>query len=311
MTTRVLRSTILSLIVGIAAIAMAGAASAQVTGFNFGQMGNFAVVIDNVANFQMTSDSGITGNLGIGSMTGSPQFSGGTVNGNVEFESNTLPNGVTAGTPGSGTGGSQTSIMAGVAAVGSAITTMSNLSTYYGGQSGTALNLNIGSGNTTVTVSNGTVAANDSAYVFDVTNWTVNNGGTITISGSASSYVVFDFAAGVTPDFDDAIALTGGITSDHVLFNYTGTSQIQSAANGATVNGTILAPNADISLDHMTLDGRIMAGEVGDNSSIQSGAYVDGPASYTPPAVPEPPSLALLLAALGCLGLVRSVRRHA
>lgn len=293
-------------------LALPGAASAQVTGFNLGTMGGFAVVIDNVSNFQLTSDLGITGNLGFGSMTGSPQFAGGSVSGAVDFESATLPNGVTAGTPGSGTGGTQASIAASVSSVGTAISTMTSLSTYFAGQTGTTLNLNLGTGSTTVNVETGTKAANGSAYVFNVgTSFNVSNGSTITISGSASDYVVFDFASSSTLQFNDSIVLSGGITSDHVLFDYTGTNQISAAANGASVYGVLDAPNAAISLDNINYQGRIMAGEVNDNSSIQSGAYVTSSATYTPPAsVPEPRSIMLLLVAMGGLIWVKTQRRQ-
>ncbi|MDR3531449.1 MAG: hypothetical protein P4L90_12975 [Rhodopila sp.] len=295
---------------GLIGIAAPHMAAAQVSGFDLGSMGGFAVVIDNVSNFQLTSDSGITGSLGIGSMTGSPQFSGGSVSGAVAFASATLPNGVTAGTPGSGTGGTQGSIAAGVASVGSAISTMSTLSSYYVGQTGTTLSLNLGNSSTTVNVETGTKAANGSAYVFDVgTSFNVTNGGTITISGSASDYVVFNFAASSTLKFNDSIVLAGGITSDHVLFDYTGTNQISSAANGAYVYGVLDAPNAALSLDNIKFDGRIMAGKVNTNSSIQSGAYVTQPTTYSPPAsVPEPRSVVLLLVALGGLAWVKTHR---
>jgi hypothetical protein len=75
-----------------------------------------------------------------------------------------------------------------------------------------------------------------------------NNNGGFTIVGLATDFVVININNGTTNEsLGGPISLSGGITPDHVLFNFTGTSgNLGASAGGATVNGLILAPNMKI-----------------------------------------------------------------
>jgi hypothetical protein len=131
-----------------------------------------------------------------------------------------------------------------------------------------------------------------------------SNGSTgITVNGTASQFVVINFNNG-TNNFNlgGPITLTGGITSDHVLFNFFGTGgTLGGSANGATVNGIFLAPNMKINIDAVNLQGRLIGGGSSTSNNdfqIVSNAFVTQPA---PGAIPEPASLAIWgLGALGC-----------
>ncbi len=288
------------------AVALGGqpglALATGVSGFSLGALGGFAVVVDHVSNFQMTSDSGITGNVGIGNMNGNLQLSQGTVSGAIDFASATLPSGVTAGTPGSGSGGTQGSIATSVAAVNAAITVANTLSNTYAGYTGAqSLNLSVGSGGMTVQAAGGTNMG--TAYVYNVTAGSMSNGNTLTINGGANDYVVFDIAGNVNIQFNAGIALTGGIAASHVLFNYTGTNTVQSAANGAAINATIIAPNTNFHLNNTTFNGTIFAGGPSNNGNDSFAGTHVAVAAVAP--VPEPASLALFAVALGGIVGVR------
>jgi hypothetical protein len=57
--------------------------------------------------------------------------------------------------------------------------------------------------------------------------------------------VVIDITGNSNNKLDGALTLTGGITPDQVLINFIGSGgNVQGAANGATLEGTFLIPNA-------------------------------------------------------------------
>src|SRR5207247_3546166 len=134
--------------------------------------------------------------------------------------------------------------------------------------------------------------------VFNTTSVNLNNATTLTISGSASDYVVIDVTDS-NPAFNGQIVLTGGIISDHVLFNmfggnyttHTGGPTLTISPNGQTTTGIFLDPNGSMQINHGVLNGRFFGGDVA-NQQIVSGATI---------TVPEPSSAAL--AALGLVGL--------
>ena len=86
---------------------------------------------------------------------------------------------------------------------------------------------------------------------------------------------------------DGAFALSGGLTPDHVLINFMGSGDnLQGAANGATLEGTFLAPNLGIQLNSLNIDGRLFGGEAGTNFQFVSNAFIQ--------QLPEPTAFALL-----------------
>ena len=278
----------------LCAIAILGmASSATQAGFIIGSASNYAVLVEpSLHNVQLTSDSGVTGNVGVGSPVNSVGLSGGTIHGNVDF-SGAQPSG------GPNFGGTVTGTVANnVAAVTSALTTMNALNTTLGAESGTALIIS-GSGQI-INASSGTLDGSGNEVFTVASNKFNNNSGGITINGTASQFVVININNGNSNEkFNGAISLSGGITSDHVLFNFVGTGgELGGAANKAIANGIFLAPNMKINVDATTIDGRLIGGgSTTSNNDFQivSNAFVNAP-------VPEPSSA--VLATCGLLGLL-------
>ena len=135
---------------------------------------------------------------------------------------------------------------------------------------------------------------------------------------SASDYVVFNIADGVgTNGLNGTVALAGGITSDHVLFNYTpSTSNLTTynndytnltggptmtiSTNGAATTGVFLDPTGNFQVNHTNITGRVIGGDT-QNSSFVSGANLTAP-------VPEPNSAILAALGLLCLAAWRRLR---
>ena len=124
--------------------------------------------------------------------------------------------------------------------------------------------------------------------------------------------MVFNFSANT--QFKGTILLTGGLTSDQVLFNIIGGANLTGGHtlsinnNGDILTGTFLDPNGTISMDHSVLNGRLFGGDT-HNEQIVSGSLINAP----PPAVPEPTTFiagALLLLPFGASTL-RILRRKA
>ena len=103
------------------------------------------------------------------------------------------------------------------------------------------------------------------------------------------------------------ISLSGGITSDHVLFNFVGTSgNLGGSAGGAEVNGIFLAPNMKINIDNINIEGRLFGGRAGQDFQTVSGFDLFQPPLTPAEVVPEPTSLVLALGGLG--GVLLSYR---
>ena len=290
----------LALVVGISSPARAI--------FILGDAAQFAV-LGQFSNNQTNFNNGtINGDVGIGSPR---QFtiSNATVNGDIRFSgaSNTTglsPDPDPGSNPGPFTVSGGGTVTGGVAIndpdVTSALNAMNNLSQSLGGEAGTNITL---TSSQTILASTGVLDGSGN-WVFDTTSVNLNNASVLTISGAASDFVVINVTDN-NPAFNGKIVLTGGITSDQVLFNmfggnyttHTGGPTLTISTNGQVTTGIFLDPNGSMQINHSVLDGRFFGGDV-QNQQIVSGATINAP-------VPEPSSAALATLGLLCLAAWR------
>jgi hypothetical protein len=218
------------------------------------------------------------------------QFSSGTINGNFSFVGPAQTN--------LGSGTLNGSKIANDANVSSAYNTISSLSATFAGETtGTSFG---GSGSLTAT--NGTLINGN--YVFTTTASNFLQGGALTITGSATDYVVINVTGDNNVQLKNLLTLSGGITDDHVFINITGTGQqVGGNTNGGIVNGIFVALNDKFNIDNTTIDGRVIGGGSNQDFQLVSGFELYAPPSPPPQVngVPEPSTWAMML--LGFVGI--------
>jgi hypothetical protein len=107
---------------------------------------------------------------------------------------------------------------------------------------------------------------------------TFTSGTRFTIYGTRDQFVVFNIASTEGLGFDGSIVLAGGITSDHVLFNFhkgdfhtlTGGDTVMIDTDGNPTTGIFLNPNANFIITDSMIFGRIFGGGSESNSIIQT-----------------------------------------
>jgi hypothetical protein len=248
---------------------VAQTAKAQ-TGFSLGDAANFVLLDEGNGTTTLSFGAGtIDGNIGIGD-SGSTNLSfasGAYVNGTIDFAgSEGTISGASAGTD---------TIQSGVTTVQTDLLYLNNLSTTLGGETGTALTVNLGTNQSqTINASGGHLDANGN-YVFTVNAFTFTKGSTLTINGDGLGHnVVINFTnGGVNPNFGGAIKLTGGLTSSDVLFNVSSGATLNFSDNSSTISGTFLDPNGAIAGSSVTIDGHVYGGGTS-NMEIVTGTNV-------------------------------------
>ena len=245
-----------------------------------GAAGNYTVLYEGTGghNLQVTNVT-INGNVGVGG-TGKVQFSGpGTIAGRLDFSA--ASSGQFSNNNGSNVG--PTSVNYNVAAVTTALNTVSTLNHSLAGL-GNKLTIN---GNQTINASAGQLdTVNGVTYrVFNVTSYSENDGKLLTINGDGSGDpVVFNFGYNSNVNLGGDVALTGGLTPDQVLWNFTSSGKNISLNNNASsyrtlaFQGIILAPNDAISVVNSNLIGRVFGGNSSD-MQIVSGDTITAPPS--------------------------------
>ncbi len=167
-----------------------------------------------------------------------------------------------------------------------ALNAIGHLSTSLGGLSGT----NIAFNNNSMTINESAGALQTvggvTYRVFNVTSYSENNGDVVTINGDGSGDpVVFNFGFHSNVNLGGDVVLTGGLTPDQVIWNFTSSNQNINLNNNASsyrypsyaYQGVILAPNDNLSVVNASLIGRVLGG---DSSDMQ---IVSGDSIHTPP----------------------------
>jgi choice-of-anchor A domain-containing protein len=242
------------------------------SGFTLGDAANYALIAFDPHNFQGTANSPIGGNVGVGPYSGI-QLANDTITGDL----------VTTGAAPQTTGGTVTgTIRGGDAALATDISALTSLSTAFKAEAGA--NLGALSNGQTISASSGVVDAGGNE-VFTVSKWADN----LTISGGANDHVVLN--VGDNSGFKlENLALSGGITANNVLINYTGSQELH-GTNGDTFNGTVLTPNAKVNVNGISMNGHVFGGAAGQDFQWVSGANITTPPiPPTPPICPQPPS---------------------
>ena len=291
---------------------------ANAQGFTLGQFDIYGILVNNGASGGDINTAPVNANIGVGNMIGGTiNLHNEVVNGAVNVggtAASNLSNYAITGTQPVSLGGAPTpaAVNSNVASVSAAITTANNLSTSYGSASELALatTVSINTGSQTINASSGGLDGTGTE-IFKSSTFAIGNGNTLTINGTASQYVVIDITGTSTTKLDGALTLTGGISADHVLINFIGIGgSLQGAANGATLQGTFLVPNMAVTLNSLTIAGRIFGGSAGHNFQFVSNALIIQPAiSQAELAAPEPGSVAVFgVGLLGLIGIVRANR---
>jgi len=284
--------------------------TARATGFTLGDAANYGVIFQGGGGNKLSVNNGPgidgladNGNIGIAG-TGVLQLSGPLViDGNVDFAGTAVANGVGGNVVVNGT------ISGNHANVQTDMNNLNALSASLGLEAGTSIALNSGG---TVTASTGTLDASGNR-VFTVSSINLPNG-TLTINGDGSHNVVINISAAADGNIHpNNIVISGGLTSDQVLFNVfggaglTGGPTLDINSNGGALEGTFLDPNGQVSIVHSVLDGRLYGGDSHDEQ-IVSGAEINSPGtnSQTDLGAPDNSSTLMLLGVafvgLSCLG---------
>ena len=266
-----------SLVVAVA-LAAPPPSEAQIS---LGQAANYAVFEESGlsgSTVTLTGTSGnpttINGSVALGAGTNLSVGSNSTIQGTAYYDTGTNLHGYSGST-------ASASLSSAATAVSSAISTIKDLAATPGMPANT---MNAGGSLTGAT--GVTLNVIDLAGAVSITN------GTFTINGTANQWFVFNVAGAMNLKNGD-IALTGGVTANHILFNVAGTTSI---TGSSTVNGTVLDELAATASSGSTINGALISEN---NISISGTVNSDG--FQSPQAVSAPEMPTMLLAACACL----------
>jgi choice-of-anchor A domain-containing protein len=145
-----------------------------------------------------------------------------------------------------------------------------------------------------------TITGNGGLNVIDLNSLKLHGSGTLTLSGSASDFFVFNITGSYSQSGPSSVLLSGGVLAQNVLWNFIGSGQGAQIATGmnGVAQGTFLSPFRDFSITDTTLFGSVIAdGDL----KIGSQALVIQP-------VPEVTPASVLIGFLGLVVAVSSRR---
>jgi hypothetical protein len=275
------KSVIRSLCLGLTLFV---AANAHATLINLGEAGQFTVLSLTGTDLNLSNVT-INGDVGVGPNGQSEVMSPSTVNGTLFKD----PSATVSG-PGNVTGGIQTKSLQ--QAVNDAISASNAFANLAATQMFSSISAAI------------TINGNGGDNVIKLTGGINMGGGNITLNGGANDFFIFDIKGGLQLGGSASVVLSGGVTADHVVFNFL------SAANGGdgsslmthignTVQGTVLAVDRDITFHG--INGMVIGG--GNTLTLMSGATVNGI-----PFIPEVTPSSVIFGFLGLVVAVSSRR---
>ncbi len=284
-----------------------------------GAEGSFGVVSG--VTFQ-TNNGSLIATVGIESNTKIQATGPGTISGVVYGSTTAQTNSSISNTTVTNAPYVNAPLMSSVATSISQLATWASTSTTNAGSCGQTVDLSNVSSQITLAAKNGCAVT-----VFNAANVNINNGGgQIKIDGSANpTGVVIINVSGTFKSQEStggssvfATALSGGITSDQILWNLTGNAgqnNFQTSGNHAenVLYGDFLDLAGNVNINEVTVNGRIFGGNSDGNAdgstgmSIVSNAYLNAPASYV--ATPEPSTWLLVASGALVLGLLHRHRK--
>lgn len=274
--------------------------------FSLGAFEEYGLLVNNGATGGNINTFPINANIGIGYVTSPINIDHGIIDGRIDC-AGTLESSIKTGGPLTMPDGSPVIMSANVAAVLMAIDQATSLSGTYGTFNGTRITVD---GTQTIEARNGILY--EGAHVFTVDgNFSIGNGNTLTINGSKDEFVVINISAVKDNMLNGGLVLTGGITSDHVLVNFTGNGGMVMGTAGETLYGTFLMPDLRVQLNNVTINGRLF-GAGPDNDPFAKFNFVTNSLINQPdaPPVPIPASALLMLSGTGFVGGFRFFRRQ-
>lgn len=260
------------LFVLLPALAVVGVAHAQVVP-TLGAAQAYSVF--GVGNTQMTMSSGntvVTGNVAVGPNSSLDFSGGGHIIGGLYVD------------PSSSaklTGGSSASMGVNTVSLSQAAQDAIHASQVAASDAAT---MNLSS----ITNGTGTINASGALSVLDVSgDVNLSGGHTLTLNGSANDFLVINVDGSFTFSGGSKMDLTGGLTANHILWNFVGSGQGVNFNGNSTVDGTFLAIDRDITVSGGIVNGAVIGSE-NHKLKLQSGPKVNGQ------PVPEPVSMLLL-----------------
>jgi hypothetical protein len=104
------------------------------------------------------------------------------------------------------------------------------------------------------------------------------------LSGGTNDVFVVNVTGSLNLRGSSVLGLAGGVTADHVIYNFVGRHTITARAQNV-LNGTLLAPHGSFNLNGTTVNGEIVAGGAG--VLLTGGAWVNQ-VTFTPPVAQQP-----------------------